>query len=1009
MEAYATESDPFVEPVAVYISFSAKDKRLAEPLAEEITVQLSALLRDEYEVTVWKSNDTPLGKDIATVREERLHTASAAVALLSPNYLADDDESKQVHEHFPHPVLVQLKELPKGSSFAPFDGKAVIPGRAYHNARTTTAREEIAQHVARSVRNQFRQHNERLIYADPANPADPAQLARERLAAARLSENTKFIESEAYLGKFSESLDLTNSKADDHSRQSSSNRFIAIDRLQKWAVDHSAHSNRVCALLGDLGTGKTTTSILFARRLLDEYEDEASADVPLPLYFDLRDLTTSRLSNFGLRSMLEQMTDQSSPHPVNVDQVIETIRSHECIVIFDGLDEVLVHLEEREGQKLTRGLLQVLTLTNDVGEALSKLMLTCRSQYFRSVRDEISFFSNQNRERVRGEDYLVLTMLPFEEKQILEYLERNVPDSNPQSLLEMISSIHDLRSLAKQPVMLNMIRDVLPDVEQALADGRRFRSVDLYGRFVDRWLERDDGKHTLKPEHKRILMSRMAVEVWKSELRTWPADWMETWMLRFLDDHRELKLEYRDWMPDQWKQDLRTATFLSRRGDVFTFAHSSLLEYFLAKGLVTPLLTDGAALREALGVWDIPRPSQESLVFFGELLDALNPPDRQRALKTLTRVAREGTPRARTLAFSYVLLARQRGFPNISTRELNLADVDLRDWQIGGEDEQVLDLTGIDFSNARLDDAVLTNVKLDRSDGRDASLLRTRLMSCTLGSANLTGSNLSGAVFRHCDFTGTNTTNALTHRSQLLYCRPVSPDANNLIAPLESHNTINASTAISFPTTQRHSNASISPDGARILTIGIDGAYIWDALTGECTMVLSYSNCVCGKWSPDGSHVLTGTNGCLQVFNSQTGAVTARVPLGAVDFGSGFYTSGRNSIVSQSNDHTSVRVTEYFSDQLGAGFVESAAWSPDGSKILTVNKDGAQVRDPNTGNTTSVPATEGTTSAAWSPDGSKILTVNKDGAQVWDPKGPKHRQHHQRTRNRRNYLRSVEP
>ncbi|WP_203234027.1 NACHT domain-containing protein, partial [Actinomyces sp. 565] len=884
MEAYATESDPIAKRVTVYISFSTKDQGLAEKLAEEITIQLKTLVRDEYEVTVWTSSDTPLGEDITTVREQRLRATSTAVVLLSPNYLDDDDQSKQVHEHFPRPVLVRLKELPQGASFAPFDGKAVIPGRAYHNAHTTM-REEIAQHVASRVRDQLHQDHERFTYTGTADPAEPAQLARERLAAARLSGNTEFIESKAYLGKFSESLDLTNSKADDHSRQPSSNRFVAIDRLQKWAVDHSAHSNRVCALLGDLGTGKTTTSILFARRLLDEYEDEADADVPLPFYFDLRDLTTSRLSNFGLRSMLEQMIGQSSPHPANVDQVIETIRSHECIVIFDGLDEVLVHLEEREGQKLTRGLLQVLTLTNDVGEALSKLMLTCRSQYFRSVRDEISFFSNQNRERVRGEDYLVLTMLPFEEKQILEYLERNVPDSNPQSLLEMISSIHDLRSLAKQPVMLNMIRDVLPDVEQALADGRRFRSVDLYGRFVDRWLERDDGKHTLKPEHKRILMSRMAVEVWKSELRTWPADWMETWMLRFLDDHRELKLEYRDWMPDQWKQDLRTATFLSRRGDVFTFAHSSLLEYFLAKGLVTSLLADGAALREALGVWDIPRPSQESLVFFGELLDALNPPDRQRTLTTLTQVAREGTPRARTLAFSYVLLARQRGFPNISTRELNLADVDLRDWQIGGENEQVLDLTGIDFSNARLDDAVLTNVRLDRSDGRNASLMRTRLMSCTLGSANLTDSYLSGAVFRHCDFTGANTTNASTHRTQLLFSKAPFMTRGTLVAPCEDKVVPRHTTLRAFSMGVPPKSVSWDPDGNRILAVGEGGICVFDAATGDNVLVLTRRCANFGAWNPDGSRILTNGRNGVRVWDATTGKNTLTLTTEATDSG----------------------------------------------------------------------------------------------------------------------------
>ena len=56
-------------------------------------------------------------------------------------------------------------------------------------------------------------------------------------------------------------------------------------------------------------------------------------------------------------------------------------------------------------------------------------------------------------------------------------------------------------------------------------------------------------------------------------------------MLQFLHLHQEMELDYEPRMPAQWKQDLRTATFLSRRGDDFSFTHSSLLEFFLAKRL----------------------------------------------------------------------------------------------------------------------------------------------------------------------------------------------------------------------------------------------------------------------------------------------------------------------------------------------------------------------------------------------------------------------------------------
>ena len=55
-----------------------------------------------------------------------------------------------------------------------------------------------------------------------------------------------------------------------------------------------------------------------------------------------------------------------------------------------------------------------------------------------------------------------------------------------------------------------------------------------------------------------------------------------------------MELDYKERMPDQWKQDFRTATFLTRRRDDFSFAHSSLLEYFLAKHLADSLTAKSA-------------------------------------------------------------------------------------------------------------------------------------------------------------------------------------------------------------------------------------------------------------------------------------------------------------------------------------------------------------------------------------------------------------------------------
>ena len=96
----------------------------------------------------------------------------------------------------------------------------------------------------------------------------------------------------------------------------------------------------------------------------------------------------------------------------------------------------------------------------------------------------------------------------------------------------------------------------------------------------------DDGEHSLIPERTIQLLTHLAWQVWHSESRTWPAArWMETWMVQFLHAHPHTELDDEEYMLDQWT----IATFLTRHGDDFSFIHSSLLDYFLAKRLADSL------------------------------------------------------------------------------------------------------------------------------------------------------------------------------------------------------------------------------------------------------------------------------------------------------------------------------------------------------------------------------------------------------------------------------------
>ena len=770
----------------------------------------------------------------------------------------------------------------------------------------------------------------------------------------------------------------------------------AVERLVSWACGSDDEHSPMCALLGDLGTGKTTTTVLATQRLLELRK--AGEQVPLPIYFDLRDLSLTALKDFGMRTLLTQLLAKASLSNVTVDNILTTIQDEHTLVIFDGLDEILVHLTPGDGQRLTRSLLEVLDLDDRGSQEenpRTRMLLSCRTQYFRTVEEEFSFFDGQGRENKRGKDYLVLTLLPFNEDQIREYLRRNVPEADINQLMETICSVHNLRELASQPVLLDMIRQVLLTIDEDLSAGHEVRSVDLYERFVNKWLRRDDGKHSLIPDHKIQLMTHLAWQVWRSGSRTWSARWMETWMLQFLHTHPDMELHYQGRMPDQWKQDFRTATFLTRRGDDFSFAHSSLLEYFLAVRLADSL--EAESEDEALAAWDITRPSDEAFAFFAELIDRFSATAQQQRLARLTRVGRHANPNARANVFAYTLRALDKGAPHPRPDALNLADTDLRGWTIGSE-KTPLNLTGVSLRGACLDDARIRRARLDGIDATAASMRRTLLEHCTLSDANLEEADLAGTVFRHCDLDGASLDKATRYRTQLLHTKGYRRELPDILtAPLTEDTPLRV-----LPEAQilgGHSGyvtaVAWSPDGHHILTASNDGtARIWDATTGDNTLTLTHTNSLSVvAWSPDGHHILTGSeDGTVRIWDAATGdntlTLTHKASVTAVA-----WSPDARHILTVSRDRT-VRIWDATTGDNTLTLthtdpVTAVAWSPDARHILTGSDDGtARIWDATTGdNTLTLTDTHATsvTAVAWSPDGHHILTASDDGtARIWD-------------------------
>ena len=160
-------------------------------------------------------------------------------------------------------------------------------------------------------------------------------------------------------------------------------------------------------------------------------------------------------------------------------------------------------------------------------------------------------------------------------------------------------------------------------------------------------------------------------------------------------------------------------------------------------------------------------------------------------------------------------------------------------------------------------------------------------------------------------------------------------------------------------------SAAFSPDGQRVVTGSDDKtARVWDAATGrEIAVLKGHEDLVrSAAFSPDGQRVVTASNDkTARIWNAATGREVAGLkghcPPG-VDYGT-----------------------------LGC-FVMSAAFGPDGTKVVTASSDRtARVWDAATGREIAVLKghENWVLSAAFSPNGQRVVTASLDKtARVWD-------------------------
>ncbi|MGH3937744.1 MAG: NACHT and WD40 repeat domain-containing protein, partial [Pseudonocardiaceae bacterium] len=895
-EAQRTTDDVLVPPtvtevfdVTIYVSTACGDLAPWVRSRDEEVVRLlreGLALRRDHRYQVISPFDIGLGREVAADRARLRDQADVVLVLVSRALLLDSGGDWPAGEATARrrPVLVALERLPPGQVNAPGLPLAEMhqQSRPFDERRSRSEKMgfvdeclvAVAGRLAEPVRPTIVRHGVSAAVDGP----DLSRWMRDELC--RKRQQVGLVRSHVQETDFAErSVLVSDAVVSDAgaSLRGVGRRVAAVERLVTWATDSAETAPALCALLGDVGMGKTTTTKLLTEELLDRRDRDPGG--LLPILFDLRELPSDVFRGGpNLRRIVEALLDASDVQDrrPSADEVLDLVAHGNCVLIFDGLDEVLVRLDPHQGQNFTRTLWRATEGTWQTSRVAqpgrprsrpdrpSKLLLSCRTHYFRSIRDETTHFTGQHRDGPAASNYLALLMLPFDEGQIRDYLRANLPGADVDRLLDLIDSVHNLREIAERPLTLRMITEQLELIERAKLVGRPVRAVDLYASFVEQWLARDQGKHSLLPDHKQLLMEHLAAQLWRSGAGSWTVDDVEQWLLEFMASRPDLELHYPARDPDLWKEDLRTATFLIRRDDdTFAFAHTSLREYFLARYLHRAVELGAERPESARQAWSMSVPSRETLKFLGQLLAGLDARRTELCRRSLTALAGSSTElSAAILAFAYGLVAAAGGYPHHPLSASRLDGADLRGWRMEAPGGSRLNLRGASFIGADLTGAVLREVDLRGADLTRADLTRAELHNSDLRATTLQQTQLTGTVLRSCNLDGARWSGSTAHRAQSLHCHPAGEPTRPgwFTAPIGKPVALDARLVSLSGHTGSVWGGGFSPDGTRILTTSDDGTgRVWDAGSGEVLLTLSgHTGSVWGGgFSPDGTRILT--------------------------------------------------------------------------------------------------------------------------------------------------------
>ncbi|MGI8426513.1 MAG: TIR domain-containing protein [Actinomycetota bacterium] len=332
--------------VRYFISYAREDGRLKDQLMKGLEPFLK--IANDYRFEAWDDRRILAGDDWHGEIQRAIARCQFGLLLVSAEFLASDyivaaELPAFVSRNLASPDPTK-RAIPVALTRVPFDGTVDLKGlervQVLHDANGNAFIERSTEKTRRDFAGQLFRQILRVVAQQTQPPAPGEPQAGSRIEA-RLHRHIEALGEIPFVSTrgFATSLE----KLEPERREDPpAARGDALAYLIDWVSN--PESQPYCALLGDLGIGKTTTCMAFAQHLKDARAGDPSP--PLPIFLDLRHLGEIATREPDLVEILTQVLKQSwrsgsaEPPPAARD-IVRLVQEEGALAIFDGLDEVL--------------------------------------------------------------------------------------------------------------------------------------------------------------------------------------------------------------------------------------------------------------------------------------------------------------------------------------------------------------------------------------------------------------------------------------------------------------------------------------------------------------------------------------------------------------------------------------------------------------------------------------------------------------------------------------------